>query len=252
MTLRLGPEEAASRRFADSLVRAARAEGPSRAAYRRTLKALLPGSVVGGASALTSAAAAATKASALSVSLGLAAKWGTAGILAGATALGAARYVNDSAPADVREPATPVAVGPSKDPVVSAPSPAPELSTPIREAPILAAPPPAARPAARAAAPPDDALAAEAELLGLASDELRAGRAKSALEVLARHRRAHPSAKLGLEASVLTIEALFASGRAERARRLAREVLSAHPQTVFARRIQAYLQKDEAEREARR
>ena len=233
--------------FAKSLIRAARREVPSGAAHRRALTALTSGAVLGAASALTSVASAASKTSLTSLlALPVGIKWGAAGILACSVAAGAATVAHERTAASAQlspgitsSQNVQRAVG-RVAAVSDRPVPA-EPREPVRE--ISIASPPERRstlerrariPASIASA---DQLAAEAAELREARAELDARDARAALAALDRYRARWPRGRLGLEASVLRIEALALAGQSGPARSLAEEFLKRHPRTPFARRV---------------
>jgi len=99
--------------------------------------------------------------------------------------------------------------------------------------PGSAAEPPASAPAA------DPALAEEVAALQQVRIALAAGQPARALAALDAHDRRFPRGLLGIEAEVLRIEALARSGSAGVASARARRFIDAHPNTPYARRVQA-------------
>lgn len=99
-----------------------------------------------------------------------------------------------------------------------------------------AAPPP---PSARAARPPSGSdLAAEVATLAEARAALARGDGASTLQAVARYHARFPRGHLQLEATVLRLEGLAASGRRAEARAGARAFIAAHPRSLLASRLE--------------
>jgi len=108
---------------------------------------------------------------------------------------------------------------------------------------------PATAPAAQSSASPRPTrpeaaagrLSREVAALERAHQALAAQDPSSALHLLDRYRAEFPSGALGSEATVLRVQALLASGNRAAAQTLADAYSSAHPDSPYARRIQAIL-----------
>lgn len=122
------------------------------------------------------------------------------------------------------------------------PAPSPELDTeaPVQtRAPVPRAPKAASSP--REKATPSAVLSGELMALDAARAKLVQGDATEALTALDTFERAHPDARMKLEAEVLRIDALAQSGRGAAARKRAEAFLSRHPNSVLAARVRAHL-----------
>jgi outer membrane protein assembly factor BamD (BamD/ComL family) len=78
-------------------------------------------------------------------------------------------------------------------------------------------------------------------LLDEARTALAHGDASGALAFLGRHDREYPRGFLGSEAEVLRIQALFAQGQKEQARRRAEALLAREPNGPQAKRVRSLL-----------
>jgi TolA-binding protein len=167
-------------------------------------------------------------------------KWLGIGLLAGAVTGGALVAVSSRHAAADRSPATHVAFTFQKQ------------SAPAQPAPLVPPPPETAEsaaPAVEQAAPsastqnaaPD--VSQELALLDRARKALGAGDAHGALAALAEHARRFPHGELGLEAELLHVEALLASGDGEQAASRARAFLTAHPDSPYTARVRTLLEK---------
>lgn len=251
MTERDSADAELAARFAESLVRAAREDGPSRAAYERTLGVLTAGAVVGGALATGSVAAMAPKGSALWAWLLAAAKWSSAVLLVPLLAGAMIHFVQRARPTEfpsvavspptgfsakhrsgsaAREAVVPLPVDVSALPSSTS---APRIATGDRSSKTSSG-------TDELSAKSDD-LAAEVSLLNQARRELRAGSAADALDTLERYRATFRAGTLGHEASVLHVEALLLDGRRAEATAIAEHLLASHPKSPFARRVRALL-----------
>jgi hypothetical protein len=120
--------------------------------------------------------------------------------------------------------------------------PAPRAAAPTSAAtPAFAIPagPEPPHETARATFAPQSTLAAEVIALGEARRALTSGEAVSSLSLLETYDRRFVQPTLALEATVLRIEALVALGRLDEARRLARGMLVAHPDSPYAQRVRS-------------
>jgi TolA-binding protein len=108
-------------------------------------------------------------------------------------------------------------------------------------------PPPASARAPRARDQGPD-ISAELALLDGASRALASGNASIALDVLERYDHEHPRGALRLEAAVLRVEALAASGQTEPATQRASELLRRHPQSPLAPRLRSLIAASQARR----
>jgi hypothetical protein len=96
------------------------------------------------------------------------------------------------------------------------------------------------RPEPRSAAePPPNLLADEVAALRQARSALSAGQPAAALAALDAHERRFPQGLLGIEAEVLRIEALSQSGNPSAASARAKRFIAVHPNTPYARRVEA-------------
>lgn len=96
-----------------------------------------------------------------------------------------------------------------------------------------------ASPKASAAAEPEDTLAEEVASLADARRALAEGKGRAALAALAAHQAKFPKGRLGVEAEVLRIEALAASGDKRAASEAAERFESLHPKSPYAARVRA-------------
>jgi hypothetical protein len=132
------------------------------------------------------------------------------------------------------EPAIPVtATEPADDPVVPAGEPVAVRSR-VSERAV-----PASQKAAEVST-----VKAELELLEQARGSLDSGNANAALQTLRRYAERHPRGSMRLEAEVLRVEALAASGRSSEAARLAERLLSRNPKSVVAARLRRFTSKE--------
>jgi hypothetical protein len=239
------------------LLLAGRRYAPPRALRRRTLVGL----GLGGALTTSSTAAALQSLKVLFTAKGWIsiAAWACVTVGAGATArviVTHARSTNVDPPAVVAS----VSALPAAPPANSAPpdTAAPDtVSPPDTAAPDSEPPPPpstlpSAKPlglrapreavsAAPSAAPPADSLAEEVALVEEARRAVRARDAGRALAAIDAHARRFPRGKLGLEVTVLRIEALLAQGNRAAARSVGERFLAAHPNHVLSDRVRALL-----------
>ena len=87
-------------------------------------------------------------------------------------------------------------------------------------------------------------LASERLLLSRAQAALARGRAKAALEALAKHAEQFPSGALTEERLALEVRALQTDGRADDARRKAEAFMTAYPKSIFTDVVKPALQAD--------
>lgn len=85
-------------------------------------------------------------------------------------------------------------------------------------------------------------LGEEVAQLGRAESALRGGRPKDALLRLAEYHERFPRPRLGLEAEVLTIQALAESGSAASARARAARFIERHPTSPLGARVKRYVE----------
>jgi type IV secretory pathway VirB10-like protein len=215
----------------------------------RSLSAALQ--AVGVGSAITTAASGAGAGVVAKAGTGLVLfKWGAVVGLAGAVAVGGGVVAQrTSAPAEKPQPLATAAAPRAAEretPRVEEPRPEPESAEKAR-APQPAARAPgsngrastAARSSATAASQPD--IAEEIQNIDSARALIRQGRTKEALAALDRGK----SKSLGVEATVLRIEALMRQGDRARATALANSFLAAHPKSPYAARIRTLLRNSE-------
>jgi hypothetical protein len=242
-----------ARELAATLVRMARADHPSRAAYHRVVGAVAKAGVAGGLLAGSSAGAgvAVSSKSGLSAVALSVVKWTAVGAIGSALAVGAPR-VAARVPMLHASAMTHVAESPKKRPAGEAPSdilpwPAPvwpptaasaahstPSPTPVRSPNAPAPPPNVTRPA------PDQLLSEVAEL-DKARSLLAARAPDRALAALDAYAERFPAGSLRLEATVLRIEALAKSGRNGQAAALAKQFLAMHAHTPLAYRVREIL-----------
>ena len=238
-----------------SLLRSARGDGPSPHARRKTMVALgLAGGVGAGVTAATATGAASTMAK--SSATAALAKWIGMGVIGGIVTVGTVEVVQTKSTPAVTQGAAinagPVAkTKPAKGLAPAAVNDAPTAEpAPIEaEVPPPAVEEPAAKPSAapveapRATARPADkpTLADEVAALDAARVALSSGNAAAALRALDDHDRRFPGGVLGMEATVLRIEALVARGDRASASRLGRTFLDAHPRSPHASRVRTLI-----------
>lgn len=221
----------------------------------RSLKATLRAVGVGGA--ILGAASGAEAAVVAKAGIGFALiKWGAVVGLASAVIAGGAMMVrHSSTPSDKSQPIAitqreaPRRAGPRAEEVRPAPAvveTAPAEEPAPRAPAIPARPSTPARPSASAPSQPD--IAGEIENIDVARTLLRQGRSKEALSTLDRYRAEHGKSKsLGVEATVLRIEALLRQGDRSRAGALASSFLAAHPNSPYSSRIRALMRSSTSE-----
>jgi TolA-binding protein len=90
----------------------------------------------------------------------------------------------------------------------------------------------------------ESSVKAELGLLEQARASLTSGSAGGALQVLTRYNERYPRGSMRLEAEVLKVEALAASGRTGEASRLADRLLVRNPKSVVASRLRRFASKD--------
>jgi hypothetical protein len=100
---------------------------------------------------------------------------------------------------------------------------------------------PANAPAGSPPATTSSALAAEIAMLDQARAAVAAKTGDRALDVLGRYARQFPSGTLGLEATVLRIEALYLTGATGAATALGRDFLASHPTSTHATHVRRLL-----------
>jgi len=191
-------------------------------------------------------------------------KWVGFGTVAGAVAVGALHQVIPASSGNTSKEVSAAAAVPARDssrfvePTPAMPTPPPiEDPTPVppketrpsfpasraTRVPVAAA---TSEPtlgsvvaAPRAVGP--SALAAEVALLDQVRDAVSLGRGEAALDLLQRYAREFPQGTLGLEATVLRIEAFFLTGSSDKAVAMGREFLAAHPTSTHASRVRRLL-----------
>jgi hypothetical protein len=220
-----------------ALLRSALPDAPSQGSKRSMLVAL------GIASGVATASAEATAAGTLAkVGLTGLLKWVGIGVIGGAAMVGVVETVVPRAapvsrvetvepPTLVRAPAEPT------PPTVKEQAPAPP--TAVEEVA-------SARPSPRAALSQEPgasttSLADEVHALDGARKALAGGNARECLAKLESYRAAFPRGVLGLEATVLRIEALAASGARTQARDLGTRFLESHPDSAHAARVRSVI-----------
>lgn len=163
---------------------------------------------------------------------------------AGATETRAAEPVTErpQAEAPVAEPPRAEApAAPPPDEALAGPQPegasrAPSTAAVSPRAPRHAA----AAPETPAPAPVASGLLEESAALGEARSMLRSGNAEGALTALREMDRRFPGGALAQERTVLTVEALAATGRAQEAASIAKRFIEAHPTSPLAGRLAPY------------
>lgn len=93
--------------------------------------------------------------------------------------------------------------------------------------------------ASAAVEPVEDTLAEEVASLAEARRALAEGKGRAALAALAAHQTKFPKGRLGVEAEVLRIEALAASGDKRAAAEAAERFEALHPKSPYAARVRA-------------
>ena len=206
----------------------------------RSLAATLQ--AVGVASAITTAASGAgAGVAAAKAGAGLALfKWGAVVGLAGAAIVGGG-YIARHAKAPAEAPAAVANAkpeAPRSEPRAEA-RPTPPSVEPAPEPAAAPAPAPqaVARAAVSAARPSQPDIAREIESIDAARALVRQGRTKEALSAL----DGYKGKSLGVEATVLRIEALVRQGDHARATALASTFLASHPKSPYSSRIRALL-----------
>lgn len=226
-------------------------EAPSSRAKQRTLLAL--GLAVGTAALGAKVGTGLTGGKAVgSLPVALFAKLTGVGVVAGGLAVGAAAVFTSmseeptarntpAVSAWLQEPSsTPVAsastVSASEEEGLEAPPTVASAERKVRLAP--------AEPAPRVPVPvessepaPTNALAEELDLVERARAHLQAGRARDALRLLDRRDADHPRGVLGIEATVLRVEALVQLGDRAAARSIGEAFLKRHPRSPLAPRV---------------
>lgn len=213
-----------------SLLRMARAEGPSTDGRRKILAAVTAAGITTLASQTAVATAGAKSLTAI--------KWGV--VAAVAVAIPTAILLRGSEeplpakaiPSTLKAPATEVKATPLDPPAADVPAP---LS--LEDLPTLPSEAPAA--ATGAAAKPQGSLADEVAQLQKAKLALKSGSPGQALADLATYAQRFPRPMLGAEASVLRIEALSQNGDAARAKTLAEGFLAKNPNSPYAARLRS-------------
>jgi hypothetical protein len=201
----------------------------------RSLAATLQAVGVGGA--ITTAATGAGAGVAAKAGIGITLfKWGAVVGLASAVAVGGGLMSRRSqAPAN-----PPVPAATTKIEAAPQPPPASTEAAPVMPAPATTARVSAARSSSPASQPD---ITREIQSIDRARALIREGRSKEALAALDRYAAEQGKGKsLGLEATVLRIEALVRQGDRARANALASSFLAAHPKSPYASRIRALLQ----------
>lgn len=153
------------------------------------------------------------------------------------------------APASSEETQQPETSPPEADELrAEIPEAAPETDSPAPKEPPATtraeAPRKEGQDKSRGAAPASEAtsLGDEVAQLGRAEAALRGGRPQDALSYLAEYRERFPRPRLGLEAEVLTIQALAESGSTAAARARAARFLERHPTSPLGARVKRYVE----------
>jgi hypothetical protein len=234
--------------FERALLSSAESDAGSTLALKRALAAFSTAALVStGSVAASAASASGVSLTALSV-----AKWAGVGALVGGLGMSAASVA-------VREVGETRSTAASAGRRVSATAPPrslqPDPKREVASVPALS-PPPVEQPEEPAlSAPtrskltpaPERAGGLDAELAELqpARAALNSGNPEKALLLLDRFQQSFPRAALGLEASVLRLEALVGSGQFESARRLSQRLLQNQPEGPYADRVRALLARAE-------
>ena len=242
------PEWSAEER---SLWDSARNDRPPAASMRATLRAVgVSGAIVTAAGVAQGGAAAATSVAKSGGALGLL-KWSGIAMLGGATALsGGALYRHSQS-------ARPTAVqarseNPSREtarltqaaqkPLASAPEKVEVTSEPHATSAALPAPPLPAPVRASSAPASQPDIGQEIRSIDAARTALRRGDTDEALRAIEHYRAEYgKKGSLGMEATVLRIEALLRGGNRAEGVRLANSFLASHPKSPYAPRIRALL-----------
>ncbi|MBI5534291.1 MAG: hypothetical protein HY898_16320 [Deltaproteobacteria bacterium] len=246
--LRIVDEDASD--LGAELVRSAIQDRPSPAARRRTAAALgigagilLPAATAKAAGTLIGA-----KTSAATLSLSLVAKWTAVGIASGVLVLGVGKVVQSiPGEASVAQQSPSAAVttpARSPSPAASMPAPLQVESQPAVSAssqPLAASPPPIAMPAPSQSAAQAPSLAAEIALIDEARRALRAHDWRTATAALYQRDKEFPRGPLGMEGTVIRVEALVQSGNMAAAKALGDSFVAAHPGSPLCRRVRALL-----------
>lgn len=223
-----------------ALLQAARVRRPSAASRQRALVAL--------GLATTATLAPATAVALLKWSQGAcgaawrfaATKWGTGLVLAvGAAGVATGQVAMGPLEAPSQPSSGSSAVRAERPPTASG------SGSSIRVVPPLVdAAEPSAASAAVAASPPKRVVVAapsEVSLIDSARSSLTSGNPSAALALLSEHRRTYPGGSLALEARVIRIEALAASGRLPEAVGEAQRFLTQHPNGLMSHRVRRWL-----------
>jgi hypothetical protein len=239
------PEWSAEER---SLWDSARDDRPPAASMGATLRAVGVGSALVTAAGVAQGAAAGTSSIAQAGGALALLKWSGIVLLGGATAIGGAalyRHSQSAQPAAVQPPsANPSrAAGiaqPTQKRLSAAPDEvavAPEARTTSTALPAQPLPAPV-RASSEAASQPD--IGQEIRSIDAARSALRRGDTAEALRALERYRADYgKNGSLGMEATVLRIEALLRGGNRAEGMRLANSFLASHPKSPYAPRIRA-------------
>jgi hypothetical protein len=232
-----------------SLLRSARADGPSPFSRRKALVALgLAGSIgaVTTTTATTTATAALVKSSGTMVLL----KWIGAGVVGGLLTLGAVEIVHPDEPLPPIAPAR-VAASPRTGSPVGAPKPVAqveprrEIVTPAPQAPEADTAPPAEeappKPAQPAPSAKPNPFVEEMALIDAARAALAAGDASKAMRLLDERDRRFARGTFGQETTVVRIEALVHRGDRAAALRLGQAFLDAHPRSTAGSHVRSLL-----------
>jgi hypothetical protein len=220
-----------------SLLDASRAERAPAPARSRAFKVL--GLAVG---VTTTTTATATASSAV---LGTWTKlMGISVLVGGVAALGVAYEAKRAASPPPPRPAveaTAVAAPPAQPPSTDMPANVPAETTASAIAVPAASPPPRLATALRAprTASSDERLSQEVAALERANQALAAHQPDIALQALDRYAAEFPRGALSSDATVLRVRALLARGDRASAQRLASAYSAAHPDSPFARRLEA-------------
>lgn len=226
-------DEAGGDALESSLLQLARHDGPSAEGRRK----ILAGIAAAGVTSLAASSAKAATSSAKAVTI---AKWSALAVAA--VAIPAAlllRSTDDGAhvkavPSTLKAPASevkPTPVAPSQQAEGPAPLSLDDLPLLPAEAPQNAAP--AGKPAAQGS------LADEVAQLQKAKLALKGGNPAAALTELGTYSQRFPRPTLGVEATVLRIEALSQSGEAARAKSLAESFIAKNPNSPYASRLRS-------------
>ena len=126
------------------------------------------------------------------------------------------------------------------------PSPAPQESAAVSVEPAPGEPAPSGAAARSAIKPkpvsapaPSSALSRELQVLKQAHEALAKGNPNGALSALDDYHARFPQGTLGAEETVIRVQALLARGDRERAAAVARQFSKAHPDSLYAQRVEA-------------